>query len=227
MSAVELTAIEGRLPYASNATLLARSADGRRWVYKPEQGESPLWDFPWKSLAKREVLTFEVASAMHMEMVPETVEAVGPLGPGSAQAFIDEDADFDPRTLITPNIDARLWPVAVLDIVCNNADRKLGHLISEAGGGRIWAIDNGLTFHPEPKLRTILWGLAEEVVPAGLVDALRHLGAALEQGLWQRTVDLLGGTEADALSHRVKALLSRPVHPSPPTDRPALPWPLW
>ncbi|MDP3984540.1 MAG: phosphatidylinositol kinase [Acidimicrobiia bacterium] len=224
---LELVAVEGRMPYASNATLLARSADGRPWIYKPEQGENPLWDFPWRTLANREVLTYEVASVMELDLVPETVQAEGPYGPGSAQAFVEEDLDFDPRTILVPQLDLRLWAVAVLDIVCNNADRKLGHLIREAGTDHLWAIDNGLTFHHQPKLRTVLWGFAGQPLPEPLREAVTNLGRALGDHLWQRTVDLLSTEEADAFRERVDLLSRHPEHPPPPEDRPAIPWPIW
>ncbi len=215
------------MPYASNATLLAFSADGRRWVYKPEQGESPLWDFPWRSLAAREVLTYEVATALGLDIVPETVLADGPQGRGSAQAFIDEDFEFDPRTLFKPRPSPRLWPVAVLDVICNNADRKLGHIIRQVGEDRLWAIDNGLTFHSDPKLRTVLWGFAGDEIPDPLQMALERLRAEDAPGVVGRVADLLSTEEAEAFRERVESLAHLRVHPLPPEDRPALPWPVF
>jgi uncharacterized repeat protein (TIGR03843 family) len=224
---LELTAVEGRMPYASNATLLATSEDGRRWIYKPEEGESPLSDFPWRSLAAREVLTYEVATALGLDIVPETVLANGPHGRGSAQVFVAEDFEFDPRTLFSPRPSPRLWPVAVLDIICNNADRKLGHIIRQMGGDRLWAIDNGLTFHSDPKLRTVLWGFAGAEIPAPLIEALEKLRSSTTPDLVGRVADLLTGKEAEAFRQRVEELAARPVHPLPPEDRPALPWPVF
>ena len=212
------------MPYASNATLLASSADGRRWIYKPEQGENPLWDFPWRSLAAREVLTYEVARALGLDIVPETVLASGPHGRGSAQAFVEEDFEFDPRALFRPRLNPRLWPVAVLDIICNNADRKIGHIIRQTGDDRLWAIDHGLTFHFAPKLRTVLWGFAGTDLPDPLIDALQRLRGST---LIERVADLLTTEEADAFRIRVEDLAARPVHPLPPEDRPALPWPVF
>jgi hypothetical protein len=224
---LELVEVEGLMPNATNLTLLARSQEGRLWVYKPEQGETPLWDFPAGSLALREVLTFETAEAMGLELVPETVLSHGPQGPGSAQALIDEDVDFDPRSLLLPSIDPAVWPVAVLDLVCNNADRKLGHLIRPQDSDHLWAIDHGLTFHRHPKLRTVLWGLAGEPIPDDLLQRLARLRQALEDGLRERVASLLSAAEAEALQQRVDQLLAVPRHPFPPEDRPALPWPLW
>jgi hypothetical protein len=224
---LELVEVLGRLPYASNATLLAVDGEGCQWVYKPDRGEEPLWDFPTGTLSTREILSFEVSAAMGIDVVPTTVEATGPFGRGSAQRFVDEDVDFDPRPLYTPNLDHVLWPFAVFDIVANNADRKIGHVLREVGTGRLWAIDNGLTFHPADKLRTVLWGFAGEPIPAHLVTAVERLAAALEAGLSRRIANLLSQREAAAVQHRVAGLLARPVHPHPPDDRPAVPWPVW
>lgn len=214
------------MPYASNTTLLARDDVGSRWVYKPERGENPLWDFAWRTLAAREVLTYEVSSGMGLDLVPETLLADGPFGPGSAQRFVDEDFDFDPRPLFVPRVSPKLWPVAVLDLVCNNADRKLGHVIHDKTTDRLWAIDHGLTFHVEPKLRTVLWGFAGETIPADLVQALTALQSRLASGLAARVSKLLSAEEAGGLSDRVERLLLHPVHPLPPDDRPAVPWPM-
>ena len=215
------------MPYASNTTLLARDGTGDLWVYKPERGENPLWDFAWRTLAAREVLTYEVGSAMGLDLVPETVLAEGPFGPGSAQRFVVEDLEFDPRPLFFPRLDRRLWPMAVLDLVCNNADRKIGHVIRDKTTDRLWAIDHGLTFHAEPKLRTVLWGFAGEEIPPPLVEGLTRLNSRLSDGLAARVSGLLSEEEALSLSDRVEGLLRAPVHPQPPRDRPAVPWPVF
>ncbi len=212
----------GRFVDASNATLLAVTADGEQVVYKPTAGERPLWDFPIETLAAREVLTYEVAQAMGEAIVPETVLGDGPYGPGSIQRFIDMDPNFDPVSLVQGASDS-LWPIAVLDVVTNNADRKLGHVISD--GVHILGIDHGLTFHPGEKLRTVLWGFSELELPRKQVAALHRLGAALADGLGDRVEDLLGREERMALRERVDQLLENPVHPAPPNDRPPVPWP--
>lgn len=224
---LRLVEVLGHLPHASNTTVLAAGEDGRLWVYKPAAGEQPLWDFPWKTLAAREVLTYEVSEALGVGLVPETVMAEGPFGPGSAQAFLDEDLDWDPRPMFRPRLDPSFWPVAVLDIVTNNADRKLGHLLRDRESGRFYAIDNGLTFHAHPKLRTVLWGFAGEDLPDPMVEALASLAERLDDDLCERVRHLLSDREAEALTLRVHDLLADPVHPHPPQDRPAVPWPVW
>ena len=225
-SDLHLVEVLGHLPYASNTTLLARAEDDTLWVYKPVAGEQPLWDFPWQTLAAREVLTYEVSEAMGLGLVPETVMADGGFGVGSAQRFLDEDENFDPRPMFTGALDPVLWPFAVLDIVTNNADRKIGHMLRD-DAGRLWAIDNGLTFHSDPKLRTVLWGFAGTPVPSRLMRAVEELDRALGSDLCDRVADLLTPREAGALAARVKRLLSTGIHPFPPDDRPAMPWPVW
>lgn len=210
--------IIGRFAAASNTTLLGR-ARGRLVVYKPIAGSRPLWDFDAATLADREVLTARIAQALGFDCVPETEIGDGPLGPGSVQRFVDRDDAFDPIALIR-RADDVLWPVALLDIIVNNADRKAGHLIME--GGRLRAVDHGLTFHPEPKLRTVLWTLAGAPLPVEMQDALTRLKVAGAAG-WIE--EALGPVEAAAFEDRLRGIAARPVHPDPPTDRPPLPWP--
>ncbi len=215
-----LVVVEGLLPGASNATLLARDETGRAWVYKPERGERALWDFPHGSLARREVACYRVSESLHLGVVPETRMATGPYGPGSAQRFLNEDLDWDPRPAImeaTPD----LWPVVLLDLVANNADRKIGHLLREPDSPHIWAIDNGLTFHIDDKLRTVMWSFAGRAIPE------RWLAALDEDDLSDSLVGLLDDSEVSAARERLRRLLSDPRHPDPPLDRPPLPWPVW
>lgn len=224
---LELVEVVGRMPYASNITLLALDAEGCQWIYKPERGEEPLWDFPYRTLARREVLAYEVSEAMGFHLVPETLEADGVFGPGSAQRFIDEDVDFDPRPLYQPRPSDVLWSFAVFDLVANNADRKIGHVLREVATGRLWAIDNGLTFHTEDKLRTVLWGFAGLPIPADLLAGIDRLAGRLDEDLTERVTRLLSPAEAAAMARRVHDVLDHPVHPPPPDDRPAVPWPVW
>lgn len=218
----EIAEVIGRFVDASNATLLATTGDGEKVVYKPTAGERPLWDFPVETLAPREVLTYEVSKALGQEIVPETVLGDGPYGPGSIQRFVDLDESFDPVAVIRADPE-RLWSLAVLDVVTNNADRKLGHIISD--GVRLLGIDHGLTFHAQDKLRTVLWMFGGRRLPERERSALLRLSTELEAGLGRRVAELLGEAEQAALQDRVEHLITNPVHPDPPQDRPPLPWP--
>jgi uncharacterized repeat protein (TIGR03843 family) len=92
--------VRGRLVDASNATLLAEvRLEGVEalCVYKPTAGERPLWDFPGRTLAKREVATYLLAAATGWELVPPTtLRADGPFGPGSVQWWIHGDPALAP-----------------------------------------------------------------------------------------------------------------------------------
>ena len=222
----EITEVLGRLPNSSNATLLSRTSSGGLVVYKPESGERPLWDFTHGSLAAREVLTYEVSAAAGFSIVPETMLVEGPFGRGSAQRFIEEDFDFDPVDMINSGAEI-LWPVAVLDLLINNADRKAGHVIAEVRTGDMFCIDHGVSFHEEPKLRTVLWAFAERTLPGEMIDAVANVQEALGDGLHARISALLTESEADAAASRAATLLEYPIHPLPPTDRPPMPWPVW
>ena len=215
-----LVGVDGLLAGASNATLLGRDDAGTAWVYKPGRGERPLWDFAHGSLAAREIACYRLSEALGLGVVPETLVASGPYGPGSAQRFLEEDFTWDPRPAIV-GAAAGLWPVVVLDLVANNADRKAGHLLRQPGEERIWAIDNGLTFHVDDKLRTVLWSFAGRPLPTATV-------ARLDPEIAVAAVDgLLDPSEVEATGARVERLRADPVHPGPPDDRPAMPWPLW
>jgi hypothetical protein len=222
----------GLLPYASNHTFLARMATGEGderplAVYKPLRGERPLYDFPNGTLYKREVAAYEVSRALGWDVVPPTVlRADAPLGAGSLQLFIEHDPSQHYFTLREehPGFFKRL---AVFDIICNNADRKAGHCVLD-GNGRVWAVDHGLTFNAQPKLRTVIWDFAGLRVPASDRGAAAELGATVSDphsGLRDSLESLLAESEIAALLDRVK-LLSRPCYfPSPNSDW-SFPWPL-
>ena len=218
-----VVSVEGRFVNASNATLLATTDGGDRVVYKPVAGERPLWDFEPETLAIREVLTVEVDRCLDFGLVPETALGDGIYGPGSVQRFVDVDDEFDPMELVRRN-DTTLWPVAVLDVLTNNADRKLGHILRSRSGSLV-AIDHGLTFHPDAKLRTVLWGFAGIAPPQDVIDAVAGLCDNLRGELGDRIEHLLDRRTRRQLLRRTEGFLSNPAHPQPPEDRPALPWP--
>lgn len=217
-----IASVEGRFVDATNATLLAITEDGIRVVYKPVAGQRPLWDFDAATLPLREVLTYETSRRMGYDLVPETVMVEdGPFGPGCVQRFVQADPEFDPVPVVRVG-DERLWPVAALDVVTNNADRKLGHLLSTRG--HIVAIDHGLTFHDEDKLRTVLWSFAGARWPREIGDALETLSRSLDETPEPFTT-WLEPHEFDSFVDRIDRARQHGVHPSPPDDRPAVPWP--
>lgn len=115
--------------------------------------------------------------------------------------------------------------LALFDVMANNADRKGGHVLAD-DEDRLWAIDHGVCFSADPKLRTVLWGWAGEPVdPAHLAD-IERLEATLRTGL-DSVERWLDREERAALRARVSELLATGRHPLPGQDWPAMPWPLF
>jgi uncharacterized repeat protein (TIGR03843 family) len=221
--------IAGRLVEASNATLYCTvTHEGRQaaCVYKPVAGERPLWDFPHGSLAGREVAAYLVSRASGWDIVPPTVYRDGPFGPGMCQLWIDPDPPVDLIALARSSGHKGLRAMAVFDAVINNADRKVGHLLP-APGGHLYGCDHGVSFAVEYKLRTVLWQWRGSPLPASAVEALELLNPALGAGgeLAQALAEWLTEEEVTATRKRVEMLLRHKVHPYPPDDWPAMPWP--
>lgn len=219
----EVVSVEGRYVAASNATLLADTADGVRVIYKPVDGARPLWDFDARTLSYREVWAYRIDQALGFSNVPETAMAEGPFGPGAVQRHVEASADQKVIDLINAGAGA-LWPIAVLDLVLNNADRKAGHILRDEDS-RLWAIDHGLTFHVEEKLRTVLWGFAGQQIPQAIVDDLRGARIALGGQLGERFAADLSEPELEAMLRRIESLIETGMHPVPPEDRHSIPWP--
>jgi uncharacterized repeat protein (TIGR03843 family) len=217
--------IEGRLPWSSNFSFLVSVRCGGnfvRAVYKPGRGERHLWDFG-SQLFRREVAAYELSAALGLGVVPETVlRSDAPLGEGSLQRFVDADFEQHYFTLVSvPGCDARLRELAGFDVLLNNADRKSGHVLLD-GHGSIWGIDNGLCFHVQPKLRTVMWDFAGERLPEAVVEAAARVGDEVPPSV----SSLISDTETMALVDRARALVRRPKFPSPGADHRAYPWPL-
>jgi len=219
--------VEGRLVVASNATLYCSVClDGvtAACVYKPVAGERPLWDFPDGTLAEREVAAYEVSAATGWLIVPPTVFRSGPLGPGMVQLWIDTDDDVDIRRLIRGTSSDQLRRIAVFDAVINNADRKGGHLLPTRAG-HIYGVDHGVSFHAEPKLRTLLWQWSGRPLRTNASDTLRQVQAGLAGDLGERLAGLLTPREVRSTVRRIEQLLGSGRHPEPSGEWPAVPWP--
>ena len=221
----------GLLPYSSNYSFLVLVDDGEVQlpaVYKPRRGENPLWDFPAGTLCQRETAAFEVSHALGWDLVPPTVLREGTRGIGSVQFFINCDAEIH---YFTMREDARyalsLRRMALFDYVVNNADRKSGHCLF-GYDERVWAIDHGICFHQEYKLRTVIWEFSDEEISADLLDDLASLQQMLAQphsDLNQRLGRLLNAREQAALCARIAKLLQRRRYPAPLPYQRNHPWP--
>jgi uncharacterized repeat protein (TIGR03843 family) len=217
-------AVKGRLPWASNATFLVevtRKRASALAVYKPQRGERPLWDFP-RGLYRREVAAYRLSETLGWGLVPPTLEREGPYGPGSIQLFVDAEFEEHYFTLHQRSEHrAALARLCAFDLIANNADRKSGHCLL-GRDGRLYAIDNGLCFHVEPKLRTVVWDFAGQPVPAEVrADASRLAAQTLPAPL----AELLPLEERAALVRRARALGDAERFPEDPTGM-RYPWPL-
>jgi uncharacterized repeat protein (TIGR03843 family) len=111
--------------------------------------------------------------------------------------------------------------------VINNADRKSGHCLI-GSDHRLWAIDHGVCFHTEYKLRTVIWEFSGEPIDAELLQDLRNLYELLAENrsdLSKVLHSLLDAEERDALSARVRILLHTGEFPAPLVHRRNYPWP--
>jgi uncharacterized repeat protein (TIGR03843 family) len=243
----ELT-LHGRIMPASNATFVGE-VDGVQVVYKPIAGERPLWDFPDGSLAHREVAAYLVSEALGWDLVPRTLLRDGPHGPGMVQVWREPDEEqaavvlvaegavppgfrhvFDgvdqhdqPISLVHEDSPA-LRRMAVFDVVVNNADRKGGHVLEMSDGHR-YGVDHGVTFHTDPKLRTVLWGWAGERLSDEESAGLERVQEALAGELRDALEGHLTPFEVEQTVMRCTRLAARGRFPEPHGDWPVIPWP--
>ncbi len=218
--------ILGLLPYASNATLLARVGSEDEHVlavYKPRRGERPLWDFPDGTLCRREYAAWIVDDALGWGFVPPTVLRDGPAGFGAVQLWIAQDEEADVRDLLQTHPDD-LRRIAVFDVVVNNADRKAGHLVVDCDG-KLWSVDHGICFAAEPKLRTVIWAFESETISPAVLSDLEALRASSDT--FRRLGDHLSPHESEALCHRLETLLRTKRYPAPGPGGRHVPWPPW
>lgn len=241
--------LDGRIMTASNATFVGHIGEVTV-VYKPVAGERPLWDFPDGTLARREVAAYLLAVASGWDLVPLTWLCEGPLGAGMAQLWCQPDPGQDAVTLVPADaVPARGWchvldgvdeqdrevalvhedspalrRMAIFDILTNNADRKAGHVLTMPEGHR-YGVDHGLTFHVEHKLRTVLWGWADQELDAPEVAGVQRIRDALDEDLGTALADLLTAPEVAALAARCDRLLAARRFPAPLDGYPAIPWP--
>ena len=221
--------LQGQFLHGSNYTFLAHITYQKydfQAVYKPTRGEQPLWDFPTGTLAKREVAAFEVSEALGWELVPPTIyRRKAPAGAGSLQFYVDHDPRYHYFNF-TEEDHQRLRPVALFDLLINNADRKGSHVLLDRDR-HLWLIDHGICFNVDDKLRTVIWDFAGEPFPPALLADLQRLIDLLLPGteLYPRLARYLRVSEIKALSRRAQALLAAPVYPAVPEERRAYPWP--
>ena len=218
-----------RISWSSNYTFLIRIDAGPgkhiEAIYKPRDGERPLYDFPDGSLYKREYAAFLVSRVLGWPNVPLTVIRDGPYGIGSVQILVKADPQITYFDMVNDRPDS-LIQLAVFDVLANNADRKGGHCLKDADG-KIWSIDHGLTFHSHFKLRTVMLEYWGQSIPKLLISDIESMAHDLEttSAITSRLSDLLTTDELNALKNRLHILLKNPVIPTLDPQR-NVPWPV-
>ena len=189
-------------------------------IYKPRDGEAPLWDFPTGTLYKREYAAYLLSQTLGWDIIPFTIIRDGPYGIGSVQQFVDHDPQQNYYTLEEGCFD-QLRVIACFDLVANSTDRKANHLLM-GDRGKLWSIDHGLTFHEEMKVRTVIWDFSSEPIPSHLLQSLTELRESLDSSddsrdkLTNELVALLPSEEVDALKRRMDWVLEERIFPGLP-----------
>lgn len=210
----EITAAE-LVPWGSNYTFAValESADhpAHLGIYKPMSGERPLHDFRYGSLHNRERASYLVSRALGWGIVPPTVIRDGPHGVGSLQIYVParpeslENEEYWGQR--TPDIER----MVLFDHIANNADRKLTHCLVSTSG-RVTGIDHGLTFHHQPKLRTVLWQFVGRPIDEELLRQVGDLASDLDARIPELGT-LLTREERQALQRRMERMVRERRYP--------------
>lgn len=220
---------EGTLAARERAAYLVSEAGGWHLVPPTVMREGPLgvgsvqaWiEDPYAS-ASPPSTDGEPAPAGGLAAVVDVVP-VGGEPAGWLPVLTGEDEQGRPVRLVHEDRDD-LRSMAVFDAAINNSDRKGSHCARD-GDGRLWGFDHAVSFHPDPKLRTVLWGWQGRALADADLARLTRLGDALAGGGLPELADLLPEPDLDALRQRVERLLTTGRHPAPAPGWPAIPWP--
>jgi len=215
--------LKGQFMLGSNYTFfvdVCHEGETYQAVYKPSKGEQPLWDFPDNTLAQREVAAYLLSEQLGFHFVPVTVlREDGPHGRGSLQQYINYDVEYHYFNF-TAEDKALLKPVMLFDLLINNADRKGSHIFFEDVTHKLYAIDHGICFHEENKLRTVIWDFAGQAIPDELLTPLSQTDN------WPSVFEShLSPREIIALQRRANRLVNSRKFPQAPRDRRAFPYP--
>ena len=245
--------IEGLIPDSTNGALKLLITNGDEQIAaiaKPDVSIRPLWDFPNMDLNKREYATFLFDRKLELGFVPETViRDISGIGNALVQHWIREtendliivqSPDNIPKSylrvlqgydelnkLITlaHKDDQDLRKLCLIDLIINNADRKGNHLITD-GNNKMWAIDHGVSWHEEPKIRTVLWGWINQEFNDSDFDLLSLAKSILEDWL-ANDFQYLEKSEIECALERLDELVKNKRFPAPGSEWPAVPWPIF
>lgn len=231
---------------ASNKVYLIELNDDTKFVFKPEIGEKPLWDFPSGNLWRREYLANKFLSSIGVNVPRTYLINNKELGRGLLLEFIDSEktdiisiqpiqVELDNKWRLSfqgvsaDNASVALWHkddvmlrrIALCDLILNNADRKASHILKKLD--KYYAIDHGLTFHSDEKIRSIFWGWSG--LPFNL-EEIELLKLALSN--WEKIEYEFYISEDEYLAtfERIQRALEAGKFPPIPNDRNVLPWPI-
>ncbi len=203
-------------PWGSNYTYFVQVSLGslkHRAVYKPRVGEAPLIDFPDGTLYLREYASYITSRWLGWNLIPQTVIRTGPKGIGTLQIYVEPETEPHIYSLQAEDI-PQLQRLVLFDIIVNNADRKPAHVF-RGKNHNVWAIDHGLTFHPRPKLRTVIWEFCGEPIPEDILIELESKVSdkSKVEELNKQLRELLTPLEIEAFWHRVESILKSRTYP--------------
>ena len=182
-------------------------------IYKPRDGEAPLWDFPSGTLYKREYASYVLDDLLGWNIIPKTIIREGKYGIVSVQVFVDHDPHNNYYQVQDRHHD-QLKKIACFDLVANNTDRKAAHIIIDTND-KLWGIDQGLTFHEDIKIRTVIWDFQGEDIPNELLKDIEKLKDNLQDdSISQRFEGLLDEREQESLQARIDLFLKFGKYPS-------------
>jgi uncharacterized repeat protein (TIGR03843 family) len=145
-------------------------------------------------------------------------------GIGSIAQYIDHDPE-EHYFVLREDAELEHWfqTLAAFDVVANNSDRKAGHILRGESG--LFAIDHGLCFHVDDKLRTVVWDFSATKL---LDEVQTTLSAIAENGLPSALGDYLSQDELEITIARAQALVATGELPIPNEEGhwPPYPWPL-
>ena len=182
-------------------------------IYKPASGERPLRDFPYGTLHLRERAAWLLSRELGWPLVPPTVVRDGPHGEGSVQLFIDSDPRANFFTMRDEMLD-RFAPIAMFDVLIQNADRKGGSCLNGTDG-RLWAIDHGLTFNPLARQRTVMLEFCGRAYSEAELASIVRLSESLksDDGIANQMAEILNPREMASLVERADRMVSEGAYP--------------
>ncbi len=201
------------LPCGSNYVFLTRlqpspdSDETLLCIYKPAAGERPLQDFTYGTLHFRERAAFVLSQALGWPAIPPVIIRDGPHGTGSFQLFIDHDQSVNFFSLRDEDL-KQFACIATFDVLVNNTDRKGGSILQD-GQGKLWAIDHGLTFNYNCRIRTVMLEFGGSAYEHTLLKKVEETANSLEAGeLEQELTELVGEDAVKGLLERAEEMVT-------------------